>query len=99
MEELIKSNSGHLADWEELTWDDSTNNIRCYLGVQSVRQLEDFIKKFPIAILGPGVRIFLADSIYLIRKNMRKTTRTIPPFTQKTTMTKNRKQITDCNSS
>ena len=39
-------------------------NVRCYLGVRSVRQLEDFLKKFPITILGPGVQIFLADSVY-----------------------------------
>ena len=29
-----------------------------------MRQLEDFLKKFPITILGPGVQIFLADSVY-----------------------------------
>ena len=64
MQELIMVHANLLADYEELLWNDTTSNIRCYLGMKHVRQLEDFVRKFPIVVLGPGVRMFLADSRY-----------------------------------
>ena len=64
MQELIMVHANLLADYEEMLWNDTTSNIRCYLGMKSVRHLENFIRKFPLLVLGPTVRLFIADSKY-----------------------------------
>ena len=64
MQELIMVHANLLADYEEMLWNDTTSNIRCYLGMKHVRQLENFTRKFPLLVLGPTVRLFIADSKY-----------------------------------
>ena len=57
MEELIKVHARHLADIDDIIWDDRDNEIACHVGIHSVGQLEAFIRCFPRIICRYGWQI------------------------------------------
>ena len=55
MEELIKMHARHLADIDDIIWDNREGEIVCHVGICSVCQLKAFVLSFPRVICkSPG---------------------------------------------
>ena len=68
MENLIRTNSMHLADPEHTLWDLSNDEKKIHIGIRSILQLRNFIQQFRVKDLGDNAELTLADSLYFDRR-------------------------------